>query len=168
VGGVQPGPLGTAATNWPIVPAPGDYVNGEFGGMMIGRGNRSTRTKPAPVPLCPPHSTWPRRARSRAAAVGSQRLTAWAMAQPYLHWNITLSILDFARWISQEGIRIPLLVSIESKYRSWWLWRSSQGTPAHTQLQCRSVCSRHQSPLPVRHSCLRVKQDTSILNVTVC
>jgi hypothetical protein len=51
--GVQLGPLGTSATNWPIVPAPGDKDNGEFGGMMIGRGNRSTRRKPAPVPLCP-------------------------------------------------------------------------------------------------------------------
>jgi hypothetical protein len=27
---------------------------GAFGGMRIGRGNRSTRKKPAPVPLCPP------------------------------------------------------------------------------------------------------------------
>jgi hypothetical protein len=40
-GGVQLGPLGTAATNRPIVPAPGDY-DGEIG-EMIGRGNRSTR-----------------------------------------------------------------------------------------------------------------------------
>jgi hypothetical protein len=31
----------------PIVPAPGDYDDGEIGGM-IGRGNRSTRRKPAP------------------------------------------------------------------------------------------------------------------------
>jgi hypothetical protein len=31
------GPLGTAATNRPIVPAPGDYDYGEIGGM-IGRG----------------------------------------------------------------------------------------------------------------------------------
>jgi hypothetical protein len=53
-GGVQLGPLGTAATNRPIVPAPGDYVNEEIGGMMIGKGNRSTRRKPAPVPLYPP------------------------------------------------------------------------------------------------------------------
>jgi hypothetical protein len=52
--GVQLGPLGTSATNWPIVPAPGDYEDGEFGGMMIGRGNRRTRRKPAPVPRCPP------------------------------------------------------------------------------------------------------------------
>jgi hypothetical protein len=51
-GGIQ-GPLGTAATNRPIVPAPGDYDDGEIG-RMIGRGNRSTRRKPAPVPFCPP------------------------------------------------------------------------------------------------------------------
>jgi hypothetical protein len=41
-GGVQLGPLGTVTTNTPIVPAPGDYDDGEIGGM-IGRGNRSTR-----------------------------------------------------------------------------------------------------------------------------
>jgi hypothetical protein len=50
-GGVQLDPLGTAATNRPTVPAPGDYDVGEIGGMMIGKGNRSTRRKPAPVPL---------------------------------------------------------------------------------------------------------------------
>jgi hypothetical protein len=55
-GGVQLGPLGTAATNRPIVPAPGDYDDREMGGMMIGRGNRSTQTKPAPVPLYPPQT----------------------------------------------------------------------------------------------------------------
>jgi hypothetical protein len=38
-GGVQLGPLGSAATNRPIVPAPGDYDDGEIGGMMIGNGN---------------------------------------------------------------------------------------------------------------------------------
>jgi hypothetical protein len=52
-GGVQQGPLGTLAIYWPIVPAPGDYDDGEFGGMKIGRGNRSTRRKPAPAPLWP-------------------------------------------------------------------------------------------------------------------
>jgi hypothetical protein len=41
-GGVQLGPLSTSATNWPIVPAPCDYEDGEFGGMMVGKGNRST------------------------------------------------------------------------------------------------------------------------------
>jgi hypothetical protein len=72
-GGVQLGPLGTAATHRPIVPDPGDY-DGEIGGM-IDRGNRSTRRKPAPVPLCPPQTPNTARMRTRAAAVGSQRLT---------------------------------------------------------------------------------------------
>jgi hypothetical protein len=53
--GVQLGLLGTAATNRPIMPAAGDYDYGEIGGM-IGRGNRSSRRKPAPVPLCPPQT----------------------------------------------------------------------------------------------------------------
>jgi hypothetical protein len=50
---------------------------GAVGGMRLGRGNRSTRRKPAPVPLCPlqiRHDlTW---ARIRAAAVGNQLLAA--------------------------------------------------------------------------------------------
>jgi hypothetical protein len=50
------------------VSAPGDYDNGEIGGM-IGRGNRSTRRKPAPVPLCPPQTPHTARTRTRAAAV---------------------------------------------------------------------------------------------------
>jgi hypothetical protein len=33
-GGVQFGPLSTAATNMPIVPAAGDYDDGEIGGMV--------------------------------------------------------------------------------------------------------------------------------------
>jgi hypothetical protein len=56
---------------------------GAIGGIKIGRGNRSTRRKPAPAPLCPPQIPHDQtRARTRAAAVGSQRLTAWAMARP--------------------------------------------------------------------------------------
>jgi hypothetical protein len=47
------GPLGTSATYWPIVPASDGCEDGEISGMN-GRGNRSTRRKPAPAPLCPP------------------------------------------------------------------------------------------------------------------
>jgi hypothetical protein len=54
-GGVQLGPLDTAATNRLIMPAPGDYDDGKIS-KMIGKGNRSTRRKPAPVPLCPPQT----------------------------------------------------------------------------------------------------------------
>jgi hypothetical protein len=74
--GVQLGPLNTAATNRPTVPAPCDYDDGEIGGMLIGRGNRSTLRKPGPMPLCTPqnpHAAW---MRTRAAPLGSQRLTA--------------------------------------------------------------------------------------------
>jgi hypothetical protein len=52
--GVQLGPLGTSASNWPIVLVPGDYMDGEFYETMIGRGNRNTGRKSALVPLCPP------------------------------------------------------------------------------------------------------------------
>jgi hypothetical protein len=49
--------LGTAATTdllyQPQMIGGGDC--GEIGGMKIGRGNRSTRRKPAPAPVCPPH-----------------------------------------------------------------------------------------------------------------
>jgi hypothetical protein len=47
-------PLGTSAANSPIVPAAGDYEDEEFGGMIIDRGNQSTRKTPSPLPLCPP------------------------------------------------------------------------------------------------------------------
>jgi hypothetical protein len=70
-GGVRLGPLDTVATNRPIAPASGDYDDGEIGGM-IGKGNRSTRRKPAPVPLCPLQTPHAARTRTRAATVGSQ------------------------------------------------------------------------------------------------
>jgi hypothetical protein len=74
-GGVQLGPLGTAATNRQIVSALGEYDDGEIGGM-IGRGNRSTRRKPVPMLLCLPQTPHAAQTRTQAAAVGSQRLTA--------------------------------------------------------------------------------------------
>jgi hypothetical protein len=68
---VQLGQLSTAAINKPIVPAPGDHDDGEIGGMTD-KGNRSTRRKPAPVPLCPPQTPYAARTRTRAAAMGCQ------------------------------------------------------------------------------------------------
>jgi hypothetical protein len=59
---------------------------GAVGGMKIGRGNRNTRRKPAQVQLCPPQIlhdlTWD---RTRAAAVGSRRLTALDVARPSIY-----------------------------------------------------------------------------------
>jgi hypothetical protein len=57
---------------------------GAVGGMRIGRRNQSTRRKPVPVPLClpqiPHNLTW---TETRAVAVGTRRLTVWAMALSY-------------------------------------------------------------------------------------
>jgi hypothetical protein len=50
------GPLGAAATNRPIMPAQGDYDDGEIGRVMIGKGNRSTLRKLAPVSFCSPQT----------------------------------------------------------------------------------------------------------------
>jgi hypothetical protein len=50
-----------------------------FGGMKIDRGNRNTRRTPAPAPLCPSQIPFD---QARAVAVGSQQLTALAMARP--------------------------------------------------------------------------------------
>jgi hypothetical protein len=56
---------------------------GVVGGMRIRRGNRSARRNPTTVPLWPPQIPHDlTRARFRATAVGSRRLTAWAVARP--------------------------------------------------------------------------------------
>jgi hypothetical protein len=76
---VRLGPFDTAATTGLLYQPQmiGDGDCGAIGGMRIDKGNRSTRRKPAPAPLCPPQIPHDQtRGRTRAAAVGSQRLTA--------------------------------------------------------------------------------------------
>jgi hypothetical protein len=51
-GGVHTGSTRHCGHYWPIVPAPGDCEDGEFGGMnSFGRGNRSTVTSTKLGPL---------------------------------------------------------------------------------------------------------------------
>jgi hypothetical protein len=80
--------LGTAVTSGllyrPQMIDEGDC--GAVGGMKIGRGNRSTRRKPASAPLRPPQIPHD---HTRARNPGRQRLTAWAMARPNVYF-ITL------------------------------------------------------------------------------
>jgi hypothetical protein len=52
-GGVQTGSSRHVGHSLAYCTCPGWCEDGEFGGMN-GRGNRSTRRKPAPTPLCPP------------------------------------------------------------------------------------------------------------------
>jgi hypothetical protein len=88
--GVQLGPLGTAATNTPTVPASGDYDDGDIGGMMVWQGKPEYSEKTSPsAAVSTTNPTWSARTRTRAAAVGSQRLTAWATPRPrsrYSYW----------------------------------------------------------------------------------
>jgi hypothetical protein len=94
LGGVRLSQLGTSATTCLLYQLRMiDYDECvAVGGMRIGRGNRSTRRKAVPVPLCPPQIphdlTW---TGTRAATVGSRRLTAWAMTRPYSWLGIAIT-----------------------------------------------------------------------------
>jgi hypothetical protein len=77
--GVRLSPLGTAAT-FGLLYQPqmiDDADCGVIGGMLIGRGNRCNRRKPAPVPLCPSQILHDlTRDETRAGKVASRQLTA--------------------------------------------------------------------------------------------
>jgi hypothetical protein len=109
-GGVQSGSTRHVGHCWPIVPARGDCEDGEFGGMKIGKGNRSTRRKPAPAPLCPPQIPLDQtRARTQTAAVGSQWLTAWAMALP----NVELLVWLYETHTCRPSVKSCANLSVE-------------------------------------------------------
>jgi hypothetical protein len=84
--GVQLDPLGIAAINRPIVPAPGDYENGEIGGM-IGRG---TEVLGENLPQCRfvhhkhPHAARMRTKGLRGGKPASNRLS-YGTALPLYH-----------------------------------------------------------------------------------
>jgi hypothetical protein len=78
---------------------------GAVGGMIFGRGSRSTQRKPVPVPVCPPQIPhdllWD---RTRAAEVGTRRLTAWAEARYYTNYSkkavfIICNLTDSILWV---------------------------------------------------------------------
>jgi hypothetical protein len=94
LGGVRESPLGTSATVGLLYqPRMIDY--GAVGGMRIGRGNRSTLRKPAPVPIRPPQIphdlTWD---GTRAAAVGSQHGPRYELTKHWPRESITLPSSD--------------------------------------------------------------------------
>jgi hypothetical protein len=81
-----------------------DYECGTVGGMRIGRGNRSTRRKPAPVPLCPlqvPHDlTWAR----------SRRLTAWGLATVRRPTETSWKSRETSCWTSSaDSVTAPIV-----------------------------------------------------------
>jgi hypothetical protein len=67
----------------------GDY--GAIGGMKIGGGNRSTRRKPAPAPLCPPKIPLDKTPRSNPGRSGGKPPTnrlSYGAAKPILTLKI--------------------------------------------------------------------------------
>jgi hypothetical protein len=126
--GVRLSPLGTAATVWPIVPATDDDDGdcGAIGGMRIGTVSRRTWRKPAPVSLCRPQiANDPTRAWTRAAAVGSRRLTAWAMTRPCRSTNS--HPLQFT--VARVGVAVRYLVTYSQRRR--FLSFCPGGRPSH-------------------------------------
>jgi hypothetical protein len=102
--------------------------------MMTDRGNRSTRRKPAPVSLCPPQNLHAARKRTRAAAVGTQRLVAWTTARPWFRITlrlpsdllITTSGLRMKSFQSQSYFTTVGLPPVSSSWRraSWLMTRN--------------------------------------------
>jgi hypothetical protein len=106
VGGWSPiGSTRHCGHQWPIVPVPADYDDGEIGGM-IGRGNRSNGRKPSPVPLCPPQTPHTARTRTRAAAVGSQRLFIY-IRRKFISEEEDLEYLSGQATVWTAGDRFP-------------------------------------------------------------
>jgi hypothetical protein len=71
VGGeVQLGAFGTAATDWLIVPAPGDYDDGEFGGMKTGRETEVLGESLSQRHFVHHKSTWPDPGSNPGSSVG--------------------------------------------------------------------------------------------------
>jgi hypothetical protein len=146
-GGVRLSPLGTSATNWPIVPAPDD----RWWWMWSSRwnenwhGNRSTQRKPALVPLCPPQIphdlTW---AWTRSAAVGS--LCCGTVYCTYL-LTYSLALRSYRnRDILYDAcalISIICLILLSTEYSLWRLsWHLLMGIGR---------------PIPQRYNSRRVK-----------
>jgi hypothetical protein len=120
--GVRLSALGTVATTGLLYQSQiDDGYCGAIGGMKIGRGNRSTRRKPAPAPHSPPQIPDSQtRARTRAAEVGmlfplhennihspSEVVTSW-----YLRW-----INKFFPWTPRLSNTAQALVN--SQVRKW-------------------------------------------------
>jgi hypothetical protein len=126
---VRLNPLGTSATYLAYCTSPRwQIMCGTIGGMRIGRGKRSTRRKPTPVPLSPPQIphdlTW---GRTRAA-VGSQRLFAWAMARPLLITPQTRVLEKLIKFPTFH--RTPRFIAAFTRAHQWT--PLSQMNPVHT------------------------------------
>jgi hypothetical protein len=133
---------------------------GAVGGMRTSRVNRYTRRKPTPAPLCRPQIpndlTWD---RTRAVAVGSQRLTVSAMARPYLTLNKKKVISsDHDKWdtlpisapsMQSRGPPVYCYVYLPHPCRT----EDLLSMPSQSWALTKYVCGRSIHP-PVHTSCI--------------
>jgi hypothetical protein len=78
--GVRLSPLGTSATNWPIVPAPDNTRWWVWSSRWNENWHRITRSNLAPVPLCPPqipHDDLGSNPDHRSGKPATNRLKLW-------------------------------------------------------------------------------------------
>jgi hypothetical protein len=119
-------------------------IDGDQCGAVAG--NRSTRRKPVPMLLCPlqiPHDlTWD---RTRAAAVGSGRLTAWAKARPKVPVLITYLkmqlLLLFHGWNFHTVFIINEPITMAARSKAWTVFTlSNAGIVGSNLTQGIDVC----------------------------
>jgi hypothetical protein len=104
--GVRLNPLGTAATTGPMYQPQmiDDGDCGAIGGMKIDRGNRSTRRKHAPAPLCPPQIPHDRtRAQTRGRRVGKPAANRLSYGAALFQQNSSISSKQ-AEWCNGNDI----------------------------------------------------------------
>jgi hypothetical protein len=98
---VRLSPRGTAATQWPIVPAPKHrwcwLWSNRWSENWQGKPKYSEKTYPPQIP----HDLT--RARTRVAAVGSRRLTTWSMARPKYELNF-ISLWVFSNIFTIQNV----------------------------------------------------------------
>jgi hypothetical protein len=158
--GVRLSPLGTAVTT-DLLYEPQMIDEGDcraIGGMKFGRGNRSTRRKPAPAPLCPPQIPHDQtRARTLAAAVGSQRLTAWPMARPSI-FRIFLPVLSVTVLCPYYFFPFQLYSSLKMKIAcSFEIYQTTRRqVPESINLhdQCREILMSHKLSIVPCWNCM--------------
>jgi BMFP domain-containing protein YqiC len=88
--------------------------------MKLTGENRQLGEKPVPVPLCPPQIsyglTWD---RTRASVVRGRRLTAWAMARPYLTLVTRQKIhkLTYLTLVTRQKIHILTYLTLVTRQK---------------------------------------------------
>jgi hypothetical protein len=98
-----------------------------------GKPKYSEKTCPSAT-LSTTNITWPDRARTRAVAVGSRRLPAWAMARPDEQATIQITLLDF--WIQILSNHITRFRN--SGFNRLWRWTSRKQVQVLKDTRCAS------------------------------